>query len=79
MQVEINGFMDNLVNALDEVNASAAKPDVEFGAFANWDSLAALATIVMINTEYGIEVTGTELKSCTTPKDLFTIVHNKMN
>lgn len=77
--LQIETFMSNLVASLDDVNESAAKPEANFDAFASWDSLAALSVIVMINTEYGVEVSGTELKSCTTLSQLFNIVRSKAN
>jgi acyl carrier protein len=79
MQATIDGFMQNLTGALEDINTAAAQPNAKFEAFTNWDSLAALSVIVMINTEYSVEVSGTELKTCGTPAELFALVSTKLS
>lgn len=79
MQTDISSFMNNLSVTLDDFNEEAARADANFEDFANWDSLAALSVIVMINMEYEVEVSGTELKQCSTPNQLFEMIRSKKN
>ena len=48
-------------------------PDTKLADLQEWDSLAALATIVMFDMEYGKAITGNHLKNCVTISDLFAL------
>ena len=43
----------------------------------NWDSLAILMTISMLDLDYGVNVTGTELQNCTTIGDIHALMEGK--
>ena len=66
----INTFIENFSNAVDfqepiEITASTQLQDMK-----EWDSLAALAVIVMFDMEYGKTITGNDLKNCISITDL---------
>ena len=57
------------LNAGDvQLNADCALKDLP-----NWDSLAILTTISMIDMEYGVTVSGADLRDCATVTDLFNL------
>ncbi len=42
----------------------------------NWDSLAILLTISMLDIEYGVTVSGAELQACTTVQEVFLLTRD---
>lgn len=49
----------------------------EFKSFDEWDSLAYLSAIAMIDEEYGVTLKGDDLRRAVTIGDLFNIVKSK--
>lgn len=75
--MELTSFIDNFEMAIEAPEAGTVKPETKFRELDIWDSLAALNLIVMINADYEVEVSGNELKLCTTAKELFDFVQSK--
>jgi acyl carrier protein len=72
--VEVSAFLENFKNAVDFQNPADIKPETSLGALPEWDSLAALGTIVMFDMEYGVTITGDDLKKASTINDLFVLL-----
>lgn len=49
----------------------ALQPGDELRDLPNWDSLAILMTISMMDIEYGKTVSGTDLQACATVDDVY--------
>ena len=75
MDVEL--FMDRFADAIEDEGTVRLDPGTPLEALENWDSLAALSTIAMIFSEYGVEVSGRELKSCEKIGDIIEVVIQK--
>ncbi|HXC41422.1 MAG TPA: acyl carrier protein [Burkholderiales bacterium] len=73
----IESFIENFNTAVDFQEAVELKPDTALGDLPEWDSLAALAVIVMFDLEYGVTITGNDLKGCTTLQDVHKLLGNK--
>jgi len=52
--------------------------DTDFRDIDDWDSLTALGVISMIDDEYGVKLSGEELKASNTVMDIFNIVKTKV-
>lgn len=52
--------------------------DDEFKSFDEWDSLAYLSAIAMIDEEYGVTLKGDDLRSAVTIGDLFNTVKGRL-
>lgn len=44
-----------------------------------WDSMAALMIISMIDDEYGVAISGDDIRTCSSIKDLYKIVEGRLN
>lgn len=50
------------------------KPESEFRQVDSWDSLTGMAILVMIKSEYGIDITVESFKKMSTVKDVYTFI-----
>jgi acyl carrier protein len=69
----IEPFIIHFAEAL-ETDAAELSADTEFKDLANWDSLAALSVIAMIDEHYGVSVGGTDLERSRSLQDLWQLV-----
>lgn len=69
-------FINRFVDAVDceETEAETLTPQTRLDSLENWNSLAALSTIAMIATDYGVEVPGRVLKACESVGDIIDFV-----
>ena len=73
----MNNFVDGFIVAVDFQEPLPINADTELASLPEWDSLAALGVIVMCDTDYGVTITGDDLKSCRTVGDIFARVELK--
>ncbi|MFK3738286.1 acyl carrier protein [Massilia sp. TN1-12] len=71
--MNIDTFIKHFAEAL-ETDAGALAAATVFKDLANWDSLAALSVIAMIDEHYGVSVGGTDLEKAQTLQDLWNLV-----
>ena len=74
---EMASFVEQFVVAVDFQNAVPVAGDTKLADLPEWDSLAALGVIVMCDTDYGVTITGNDLKDCATVGDILARVHAK--
>jgi acyl carrier protein len=75
--VEFGEFVSRFADAVEIEEAGSLEAASRLGDLEKWDSLAALSTIAMIFSEYGVQVTARELHDCRTIGDLFETVGRK--
>lgn len=75
--MEIKQFLKNIEGALDGVNVDTLKPEMEFRKLEQWDSLAVLSTLAMVDAEYNTQIKADELRECKTFNDLFNLIKSK--
>jgi acyl carrier protein len=73
----VQTFIENFAEAL-ETNASDLSVQTEFKDMANWDSLAALSVIAMIDEKYNVSVGGSDLEKSRTVQDLWDLVSQRV-
>jgi acyl carrier protein len=66
-------FIGHFAEAL-ETNPAELSTDTAFKDLGNWDSLAALSVIAMIDEHYGVSVGGADLEQSRSLQDLWTLV-----
>lgn len=76
--MEIKEFIENFADQFDDTELSKFKPETVFHELDEYSSLIALSIIGMIDDEYGVTLTGNEMKSAVTIEDLFHIVEEKV-
>ncbi len=75
--MEIQSFIENFADAIDGLEPDGLTKQTPFRELEQWDSLAFLSVLAMIDAEYGVEVPGDELLTCDTLDELFEIVADK--
>jgi acyl carrier protein len=73
----VDEFVRNFESAVEGTEPGSLNPGTEFTTLDEWDSLAALSVLAMVDAEYETEITGNELRNSKTLRDLFTIVQSK--
>ena len=66
----MDAFMKNLAEAINQPDLEFSPKD-ELASLPNWDSLAILTTLSMLDQKYGILLSGPEIQSCKTIGELY--------
>lgn len=75
--IDLGAFVRGFVVAVDFQEAQAIAAETELDSLPEWDSLATLGVILMCDTEYGVTITGDDLKNCVTVGDIYTKVASR--
>lgn len=75
--MDIKSFIENFIEAVEIEDASTVMETTSFRELEEWDSLAALSTISMVDDEYGVTITNKDLRSVDTMQQLFDMIANK--
>ena len=70
-------FIIDFANQLDETPAEELKPETNFRELQEWSSLIALSIIAMADQEYGVKVTGDEIRNSHTINDIYEVIKSK--
>ena len=76
--MEINVFIQNFAEQFDDTPASEFNAKTVFHDMDEYSSLIALSIISMVDEEYGVTLSGNEMKSAVTIEDLYNIVKSKV-
>lgn len=74
--MELQDFIKKFAAQFDDTDESDIKAETEFKELDEWSSLMALSIIAFVKTEYRKSITGSQIRSCATVKDLFDTVNN---
>lgn len=77
--MDIQQFVRNFENAIEGLEPNSLQPDTKYHTLAQWDSLALLCLLAMIDCEYSVQIPGMELKNCDTLQDIFDLVCSKLH
>jgi acyl carrier protein len=72
--VDIDQFIEQFLAAVDFQDPVEVKSGTRLADLPEWDSLAALATIVLFDTEHGKVIVGADIKKCVTIDDLYALL-----
>lgn len=75
--MELYKFIADFANQFDDTDVSEIKSDTIFQELEEWSSLTSLGIIAFIKTNYDKNITGKEIRSCETVKELFDLVASK--
>jgi acyl carrier protein len=73
----IESFIQNFNTAVDFQTVVEFRSDTLLTDLPEWDSLAALAVIVMFDMEYNVIITGEDLKQCKRVEDIHKLLDRK--
>jgi len=71
MDLEISKFVQDFELLLDEVEQGSVTAETKFRDLEEWSSLIALVVIAMVDEEYEVKLTGDDIRTSETVKDLF--------
>ena len=72
-----NEFLNHFAEALELETQSEINMSVPFKELEEWDSLARLSLIAMLDEEYEVELEGEDFDKLNTVEDLFLFVKSK--
>jgi acyl carrier protein len=77
--MDISKFLKDFNDQFDFYeNEYEIKVETEFKSLDDWDSLVALSVIAMIDSEYGVSITGDDIRKILTVGELISLVEAKM-
>jgi acyl carrier protein len=76
--MDIQKFIESFAEQFDDTEMDVFKPDTVFHDLDEYSSIIALSIIAMIDEEYGVSLSGNEMKSAVTIEDLFNTVQSKL-
>jgi acyl carrier protein len=72
--MEVEQFVRHFENAVEGIEPESLTPQTQYHRIPQWDSLALLCLLAMIDCEYEVQVPGMELKQCDTLEDVYKLV-----
>lgn len=76
--MNLDEFVIKIEQEIEDLTPGTLTPDKDYREIEQWSSMYALILIAMIDTEYGVTLTGEDLKQSKTVRDLYEIVKSKM-
>lgn len=76
--MSIQDFINNFAFQLDKTDASEITLDTVFKDLIEWSSLTTLSIIAMCDEEYGVKISGDDIKKSSTIGDLFNLVMSRI-
>ncbi|MBE7177978.1 MAG: acyl carrier protein [Mucilaginibacter polytrichastri] len=75
--MDLNQFVAKFSEQFEDTDASAFEAGTQFRDLDEWSSLTALFVIAMADDEYGVKITGDEIKNANTIEDLYNLISSK--
>lgn len=75
--MELKEFIELFAEEFDETPAEAFQPDTKYRELDEWSSLSALSIISMVDENFDLQLTGADLRSAKTIKELFKLIQSK--
>lgn len=72
--MDANQFVRYFEDAVEGITPESLSPETRYHLIPQWDSLALLCLLAMIDCEYEVQVGGAELKTCETLQDIFNLI-----
>jgi len=72
-------FLRDFTDNIEGIDAVAVNLDTPLKDIPQWDSMAILTTLAMVDTEYGVQVSGVEIQRARLVRDLMTAVAAKLS
>lgn len=74
--IDQQDFLKNFEEQFDEIEPGSLTMETEFREIEEWSSLNALLIVAMVDTEYGITLTGDDIVKSKTISDIYNIVQS---
>ena len=70
-------FIEKFAEILDDIDTASLSGETKFRELEDWDSIAGLSVIGMVDEEYGVTFNADDMKACKTNEDLYYSVQAK--
>ena len=75
--MELKEFIDIFIETLELEDAYNINAQTDFKSLDDWDSLASLSIISMVDDRFGVTINKKEVRACDTIEDLFNMIISK--
>lgn len=76
--ITIEEFIAKLEEEFEDIEKGILHPDFDYRKIDNWGSMHALIIIALVDTEFDISLSGSDLKSTKTIRDLYNFIESKL-
>ncbi|MDE5663715.1 MAG: acyl carrier protein [Muribaculaceae bacterium] len=73
----MNEFIEKFAEIFDDMDPATLSGDTNFRELDDWDSIAGLSVIGMVDEEYGVTFGAEDMRACKTIADLYNRVQSK--
>lgn len=73
----MNEFIEKFADIFDDIDVTSLNGDTKFRELEDWDSIAGLSVIGMVDEEYGVTFNADDMRACQTIEDLYNMVQSK--
>lgn len=70
-------FIEKFADIFDDIDVTSLNGDTKFRELEDWDSIASLSVIGMVDEEYGVTFNADDMRACQTIEDLYNMVQSK--
>ena len=71
-------FVSNFAEQFETTDPKDITAATHYRSLPDWDSLAALSLIAMVNANYNVQLKGRDIRGATTVEDVYNMVMSKM-
>lgn len=75
--MEINEFIEKFGEIFDDTDVAELTPETRFRDLDEWSSLSALSVIALADEEFGVEISGNEMRGVNTVQEMFDLISSK--
>jgi acyl carrier protein len=75
--MDLQKFITDFANQFDDTDISEFNENTFFQDLDEWSSLILLSVIALAKINYDKAITGAEIRSCKTVKDLYNLIESK--
>ncbi|OFY93228.1 MAG: acyl carrier protein [Bacteroidetes bacterium RIFCSPLOWO2_12_FULL_31_6] len=76
--VTLDEFTKNIEIELDDLESGTLTSDINYRDLEQWSSMYALIIIAYVDSEYNVTLTGDDLRSCNTVRDLYLLIKSRV-
>ena len=77
--ITVEEFTNRVEEEFEILEPGTLFPDTNFRDLEVWDSMHALIMIALVDTEFDVLISGNDLKTANTVRDIYQIVEDRIN
>jgi len=72
--MNLDDFISGFAEQFEDTDSSEITAETKFQELDEWSSILVLSVIALVKTQYNKSITGKQIRSCNTVKELFDLV-----